>query len=70
LARRPTGRLLGWSTLDVQIKLSWQPAMIKAFQRWLDASGLFAITTGILGGILLISIVLVFGGYLIVLALS
>ncbi len=44
--------------------------MIKAFQRWLDASGLFAIATGILGGILLISIVLVFGGYLIVLALS
>ncbi|HXO68599.1 MAG TPA: hypothetical protein VN838_06520 [Bradyrhizobium sp.] len=44
--------------------------MIKAFRRWLEASGLFAIAAGVLGGILLISMVLVFGGYLIVLALS
>ena len=44
--------------------------MVKAFQRWLEASGLFAIAVGVLGGILLLSMVLVFGGYLIVLALS
>ena len=44
--------------------------MIKALQRWLEASGLFAIAVGVLGAMLLISIVLVFGGYLIVLALS
>jgi hypothetical protein len=44
--------------------------MIKAFQRWLESSGLFAIAAGVLGGILLLSMVLVFGGYLIVLALS
>jgi hypothetical protein len=44
--------------------------MIKAFQRWLESSGLLAIAAGVLGGILLLSMVLVFGGYLIVLALS
>jgi hypothetical protein len=44
--------------------------MVKAFRRWLESSGLFAIAVGVLGGILLISMVLVFGGYLIVLALS
>jgi hypothetical protein len=44
--------------------------MVKALRRWLESSGLFAIAAGVLGGILLISIFLVFGGYLIVLALS
>jgi hypothetical protein len=44
--------------------------MIKALRRWLEASGLFAIAAGVLGAMLLISIVLVFGGYLIVRALS
>jgi hypothetical protein len=44
--------------------------MVKAFRRWLEASGLLAIAIGVGGGILLISMVLVFGGYLIVLALS
>jgi hypothetical protein len=44
--------------------------MVKALQRWLESSGLFAIAAGVLGAMLLISMVLVFGGYLIVLALS
>jgi hypothetical protein len=44
--------------------------MVKALRRWLESSGLVAIAAGVLGGILLISMVLVFGGYLIVLALS
>jgi hypothetical protein len=44
--------------------------MVKAFRRWLESSGLFGIAAGVLGGILLISMILVFGGYLIVLALS
>ena len=44
--------------------------MIKALRRWLEANGLFAIAAGVVGAILLISIVLVFGGYLIVRALS
>jgi hypothetical protein len=44
--------------------------MVKALRRWLETSGLFAIAAGVLGGILLLSIILVFGGYLIVRALS
>jgi tetrahydromethanopterin S-methyltransferase subunit F len=44
--------------------------MVKALRRWLEASGLFGIAAGVLGAILLISIVLVVGGYLIVRALS
>jgi hypothetical protein len=44
--------------------------MVKAFRRWLESSGLFAIAAGVLGAILLISIFLVCGGYLIVRALS
>ena len=46
------------------------PAMVKALQRWLEANGLFGIAAGVLGTVLLISIILVVGGYLIVLALS
>ena len=45
-------------------------AMVKALRRWLESNGLFAIAAGVLGTILLISILLVFGGYLIVRALS
>jgi hypothetical protein len=44
--------------------------MVKALRRWLESSGLVAIASGVLGGILLISIILVVGGYLIVRALS
>jgi hypothetical protein len=44
--------------------------MVKALRRWLVSSGLLAIAAGVLGAILLISMVLVVGGYLIVRALS
>jgi hypothetical protein len=44
--------------------------MVRALRRWLEASGLFAIAAGVLGAMLLISMILVFGGYLIVQALS
>jgi hypothetical protein len=44
--------------------------MIKALRRWLEASGLVAIAAGVVGAMLLISILLVFGGYLIIRALS
>jgi hypothetical protein len=44
--------------------------MVKALRRWLEASGLLAIAAGVLGAMLLISIILVFGGYLMVRALS
>ena len=67
-ANRPFDRLI--ARLSIQIKLSWQPAMVKALRRWLESSGLLAIAAGVLGTILLISIFLVFGGYLVVRALS
>jgi hypothetical protein len=44
--------------------------MVKALQRWLEANGLPAIAAGVLGTILMISVLLVCGGYLIVRALS
>jgi hypothetical protein len=44
--------------------------MVKALRRWLESSGLLAIAVGVVGAMLLISMILVFGGYLIVLALS
>ncbi|WP_327569300.1 hypothetical protein [Bradyrhizobium sp.] len=44
--------------------------MVKALRRWLESNGLFAIAVGVLGTILLISMLLVSGGYLIVRALS
>jgi hypothetical protein len=44
--------------------------MVRALRRWLEASGLLAIAVGVVGAMLLISMILVFGGYLIVLALS
>ena len=40
--------------------------MVKAVRRWLEANELFAIVTGVTGGLLVLSMVLVFGGYLIV----
>ena len=40
--------------------------MVKALRRWLEANELFAIVTGVVGGLLVLSMVLVFGGYLIV----
>jgi hypothetical protein len=44
--------------------------MVKALRRWLEANGLLAIAIGVVGAMLFISMILVFGGYLIVLALS
>ena len=39
--------------------------MVKALRRWLEANELFAIIT-VVGGLLLLSMVLVLGGYLLV----
>jgi hypothetical protein len=63
-------RLDRLSPLGVQIKLSWQTVMVKALRRWLEANGLPAIAAGVLGTVLMISVLLVLGGYLIVRALS
>ena len=40
--------------------------MVKALRRWLEANELFAIITGVLGVIVVLSLLLVLGGYLFV----
>jgi hypothetical protein len=40
--------------------------MVKALRRWLEANELFAIVTGVIGAIVVLSMLLVLGGYLIV----
>jgi len=40
--------------------------MVKALRRWLEANELFAIVTGVVGALVALSMLLVFGGYLIV----
>jgi hypothetical protein len=40
--------------------------MVKALQRWLEANELLAIVTGVVGGLVVLAMALVFGGYLIV----
>jgi hypothetical protein len=40
--------------------------MVKALRRWLEANELFAIITGVVAALVILSMLLVFGGYLIV----
>ena len=40
--------------------------MVRALQRWLDANQLFAIVIAVVGALLVLSMLLVFGGYLYV----
>ena len=40
--------------------------MAKALRRWLEANELLSIVAGVLGALVLLSMLLVFGGYLIV----
>jgi len=40
--------------------------MVKALRRWLEANQLFAIIAGVLCALVLLSMLLVLGGYLIV----
>ena len=40
--------------------------MVKALWRWLDANELPAIIAGVLGAVILLSVLLVVGGYLMV----
>jgi hypothetical protein len=40
--------------------------MVKALRRWLEANQLFAIITGVVGGLVMLSMLMVFGGYLLV----
>ena len=39
--------------------------MVKALRRWLEANELFAIITGVIGALVVLSLLLVLGGYLI-----
>jgi hypothetical protein len=40
--------------------------MVKALRRWLEANELFAIVTAVVGTLVLLSMLLVLGGYLMV----
>ena len=40
--------------------------MVKALRRWLEANELLAIITGVMGALIVLSLLLVLGGYLIV----
>jgi hypothetical protein len=40
--------------------------MVKALRRWLEANQLFAIVTAVVGTLLVLSMLLVMGGYLFV----
>jgi hypothetical protein len=40
--------------------------MVKAIRRWLEANELLAIITGVMGTLIVLSLLLVLGGYLIV----
>jgi hypothetical protein len=40
--------------------------MVKALRRWLEANELFAIVTAVLGTLIVLSMLLVMGGYLFV----
>jgi hypothetical protein len=40
--------------------------MVKALRRWLEANELSAIVTGVIGALVVLSLLLVLGGYLIV----
>ncbi|HEV3500985.1 MAG TPA: hypothetical protein VGZ92_11735 [Bradyrhizobium sp.] len=40
--------------------------MVRALRRWLEANQLFAIVTGVVGALVVLSMLLVLGGYLIV----
>ena len=40
--------------------------MVRALRRWLEANELVAIIIGVVGGLVVLSMVLVFGGYLFV----
>ena len=64
--RQRISRLIACSQSTAQIKIELKIAMVKALRRWLEANELFAIVTGVLGALVVMSLLLVLGGYLIV----
>jgi hypothetical protein len=47
-------------------QVEWQSAMVKALRRWLEANELFAIVSAVVGTLMVLSMLLVMGGYLFV----
>ena len=64
--RQRISRLIACPQSTVQIKIELETAMVKALRRWLEANELFAIVTGVAGALVVLSLLLVLGGYLIV----
>ena len=64
--RQRISRLIACPQSTVQIKIELETAMVKALRRWLEANELFAIVTGVVGALVVLSLLLVLGGYLIV----
>jgi hypothetical protein len=64
--RQRISRLIACPQSTTQIKIGLKIAMVKALRRWLEANELFAIVTGVVGALVVLSLLLVLGGYLIV----
>jgi hypothetical protein len=63
--RQCDSRLIVCRERRVQIKIGLE-AMVRALRQWLEAHQLLAIVTGVVGTLALLSMLLVFGGYMIV----
>ena len=57
--------LIGCRERRVQIKIGLE-VMVRALRQWLEANQLLAIITGVVCTLVLLSMLLVFGGYLMV----
>jgi hypothetical protein len=64
--RQRISRLIACPQSIAQIKIELKIATVKALRRWLEANELFAIVTGVAGALVVPSLLLVLGGYLIV----
>ncbi len=58
--------LPGCPTAAFKSSVGSNPAMVKALRNWLEAHELLAIVAGVLGVIVVLSVILAVGGYLIV----
>ena len=58
--------LVVWQQSQVQIKVEPGMIMVKALRQWLEANELLKIVLGVIGALVLLSMLLVFGGYLLV----
>jgi hypothetical protein len=62
-ADQPFGSLIAGQRSN---QVEWQSAMVKALRRWLEANELLAIITAVVGALIVLSMLLVLGGYLMV----